>query len=158
MHGKLHGEGHVYYDHHPLFGIHFRYGDYGDVLDLLAEDPYTRQAYLPIFFPEDTGAVHRGRIPCSLGYHFLLRGNKLHCWYEIRSCDAVRHFRDDLYLASRLVAHTIEQLERRADEYQFDPQSAHEVWRAVDPGTLYFTAHSFHVHMGDIHRLDTRSE
>jgi hypothetical protein len=137
-------EGTNYYRH----GIRYRYGDYSDVLSLLAEDPYTRQAYLPIFFPEDTGAVHRGRIPCSLGYHFLLRGQRLHCWYEIRSCDAVRHFRDDLYLAARLVAHTIEQL---VGQELDEPGS--RLWVDVVPGTLYFTAHSFHVHMGDYHLL-----
>jgi hypothetical protein len=129
-------------------GIRYRFGDYDDLIRLLQREPYTRQAYLPIFFPEDTGAVHGGRIPCSLGYHFLLRQKKLHCWYEIRSCDAVRHFRDDLYLAARLVAYTLSRLfdeELRADGEQ--------LWVDVNPGTLFFSCHSFHVHMGDIHRL-----
>jgi hypothetical protein len=128
-------------------GIRYRFGDYDDLIYLLMREPYTRQAYLPIFFPEDTGAVHRGRIPCTLGYHFLLRGTSLHCWYEIRSCDAIRHFRDDLYLAARLVGHTITQCldrELRGVEKQ--------VWVDVQPGTLFFTAHSFHVNRGDIHR------
>lgn len=83
-------------------GIRYPYGDLNDLLRLLAKDPHTRQAYLPIFFPEDTGAVHGDRIPCTLGYHFLVRGNKLHLAYFIRSCDFVRHFRDDVYLAVRL--------------------------------------------------------
>lgn len=136
----------------PLFGIRYDYGDYEDVLDLLAEDPYTRQAYLPIFFPEDTGAVHRGRIPCSLGYHFLLRDGRLHCWYDIRSCDAVRHFRDDLYLAARLVQHTIH---RQAEiAFAHEVEGEYDPWlEPVKPGTLFFTAHSFHAHMGDWHRL-----
>ena len=30
----------------------------GDVIDLLEREPFTRQAYLPIWFPEDTGAFH----------------------------------------------------------------------------------------------------
>jgi len=129
-------------------GIRYPYGDYGDVLDLLAREPHTRQAYLPIFFPEDTGAVHGGRIPCSLGYHFLLRGNRLHCWYDIRSCDAVRHFRDDLYLAARLVDHTLTELVDR--ELHGD---AEQLWVDVNPGILFFKCHSFHVHMGDYHLL-----
>jgi hypothetical protein len=130
------------------FGIRYPYGEYADVLRMLATDPFTRQAYLPIFFPEDTGAVHGGRIPCSLGYHFLLRNGRLNCWYEIRSCDAVRHFRDDLYLAVRLVAHTLNQLleaEIRSDQQQ--------VWVDIEPGILFFKCHSFHVHMGDYHLL-----
>lgn len=132
----------------PVDGIRYSLGDYDDVLNLLAEDPYTRQAYLPIFFPEDTGAVHRGRIPCTLGYHFLLRASKLHCWYHIRSCDAVRHFRDDLYLAAALVGHTLNQLlekELRSDRRQ--------LWVDVQPGTMYFTAYSFHLHKGDLHHV-----
>lgn len=129
-------------------GIRYNYGDLDDVLEMLMKDPYTRQAYLPIFFPEDTGAVHGGRIPCSLGYHFLLRNKKLHCWYEIRSCDAVRHFRDDLYLAARLCGWVINQLFERELRSDHKP-----VWVDVDPGSLYFKAHSFHVHMGDYHLL-----
>jgi thymidylate synthase len=83
-------------------GIRYEYGDLDDVVNLLYEHPFTRQATFPIFFPEDTGAVHGGRIPCTLHYHFLRRGDSLHLWYAIRSCDAVRHFRDDVYMATRL--------------------------------------------------------
>jgi hypothetical protein len=131
-----------------LAGLRFSYGDYSDVIDLLAREPYTRQAYLPIFFPEDTGARHGGRIPCSLGYHFLFRAGLLHCWYDIRSCDAVRHFRDDLYLAVRLVAHTLTSLFELAAQSRGD-----EAWLETSPGVLYFKAHSFHVHMGDYHHI-----
>lgn len=134
----------------PHKGIRYEYGDLDDVVNMLFEDPQTRQAYFPIFFPEDTGAVHGGRIPCSLGYHFLLRRGLLHCWYEIRSCDAVRHFRDDLYLAVRLVQWVVAELvekEMRMDLHQ--PQ----LWVDVNPGTMFFKAHSFHVHMGDRHLL-----
>ena len=49
-------------------GIRYRYGDLNDVLDLLAREPYTRQAYLPVWFPEDTGAHHGERVPCTLGW------------------------------------------------------------------------------------------
>ena len=84
-------------------GIRFNYGDLHDVVKLMNNDPLTRQAYLPIFFPEDTGVVHGERIPCTLGYHFLLRDGKLSVTYYIRSCDFVRHFRDDLYMTLRLL-------------------------------------------------------
>jgi hypothetical protein len=87
----------------PRKGIRYKYGDLNNVLELLVKSPLTRQAYLPIWFPEDTGAVHGERVPCSLGYHFIRRNDKLHCTYYIRSCDFVRHFRDDLYLAARLL-------------------------------------------------------
>jgi len=126
-------------------GVRFRAGDLNDLLELLGEHPYTRQATLPIFFPEDTGATHGGRIPCTLHYHFMLRHNELHLWYPIRSCDAVRHFRDDIYMACRLVQWVIAQMMHRDQK--------RELWPDVIPGELHFTAYSFHVHMGDYHLL-----
>lgn len=127
-------------------GIRYPYGDLDDVVQQLLKEPYGRQAYFPIWFPEDTGAVHGGRVPCSLGYHFLLRrgdrGDQLHLWYDIRSCDLVRHFRDDLYLACRLLLWVLNQC-----------QGFKWFWCDVTPGNLYFSAHSFHVHYGDLHHV-----
>lgn len=129
-----------------LGGIRYSYGDLDDLVNLLYRDPHTRQAYLPIFFPEDTGAVHGGRIPCTLGYQFLLRDNRLHLWYFIRSCDYVRHFRDDIYLAARLLLWVIEQLQEK--ELRGDlPQ----LWVDVDPGYLHMLICSLHYHRGDEH-------
>jgi hypothetical protein len=93
---------------HP--GIRHSYGDLNDVVELLRRDPLTRQAYLPIFFPEDTGVGDGGRKPCSLGYQFIVRDCKLHIFYPMRSCDLLRHFRDDCYLTVRLGLWVLEQL------------------------------------------------
>lgn len=96
-----------------LTGIRGRpYGDLESVVDLLAHEPLTRQAWLPIFFPEDTGGG--GRVPCSLGYYWIMRGGFLHVFYPIRSCDFYRHFRDDIYLTVRLTRWLLEQLKERA--------------------------------------------
>lgn len=84
------------------FGIRFHYGDLGDVVEHLRKMPMSRQAFLPIWFPEDTGAVHGKRVPCSLGYHFQIRDHSIFVTYYIRSCDLIRHFRDDVYMAARL--------------------------------------------------------
>jgi thymidylate synthase len=85
------------------WGLRFGYGDLQDLVDLLVEHPATRQAYLPIWFPEDLTAANEGqRVPCTLGYHFLLRDSKLNMTYFIRSCDLIRFFRDDVYMACRL--------------------------------------------------------
>jgi thymidylate synthase len=127
-----------FYGRWPISGIRYNYGDLQDLVELLANEPYTRQAYLPIFFPEDTGAVHGGRIPCTLGYHFMMRGDQLHMWYHIRSCDLHRHFRDDLYLAVRLQLWVLDALENYS-----------RYWTAVSPGNLYFAAYSLHLHRGD---------
>jgi hypothetical protein len=116
-------------------------GDLDDVVRLLARDPLTRQAYLPIFFPEDTGAVHGGRIPCSIGYQFILRDSYLHCIYQLRSCDFVRHLRDDLYLASRLLLWVLEELQ------------AHAGWDGISPGLLTTHITSLHIFEADVRAL-----
>jgi thymidylate synthase len=118
----------------PREGIYHRYGDLNDVVELLCKEPYTRQAYLPVFFPEDTGAVHGGRIPCSLGYHFIRRGDHCHIIYYLRSCDFVRHFRDDIYLTLRLLLWVIEQTAKRDAR-----------WENVMPGI--FTMHITSLHL-----------
>lgn len=127
-------------------GIRYRYGDLKDVLDLLAREPMTRQAYLPIWFPEDTGAHHEQRVPCTLGYHFMVRNDRMHCFYPMRSVDFVRYLKDDLYMAARLVLHVIGMLQNRNNGY----------WDVVAPGTLEFFASSLHIFDGDVKKL--RSE
>jgi hypothetical protein len=95
----------------PRTGIRFEYGDLGHLLRTLHARPHTRQAYLPIWFPEDLNASNRNeRVPCTLGYHFMIRGGLLSCRYYMRSCDLFRHFRDDVYMAARLMQFIVEQL------------------------------------------------
>jgi thymidylate synthase len=85
-------------------GIRYPYGDLEHVLEMLDRDPNTRQAYLPVWFPEDTGAQEGQRVPCTLGYHFLSDPlGFLDVSYFIRSCDLIRHFQDDVYMAARLL-------------------------------------------------------
>lgn len=137
-------------------GIRFRYGDLNDLVAQLLNDPHTRQAYLPVFFPEDTGAVHGGRVPCTLGYHFMMRAERLHCWYDIRSCDFLRHFRDDLYMAVRLTQWILGQLTVEFEEAKMSgprTMNLHNTWTDVRPGMLHFSAHSLHVFMGDLYAL-----
>lgn len=78
-------------------------GNLRDVVKLLDADTWTRQAYLPVYFPEDTGTRNGQRVPCSLGYHFIRNGGQLDCNYFIRSCDLTRHFLNDVYLTGRLL-------------------------------------------------------
>lgn len=87
----------------PNIGIRYDFGDLQDVINLLIKEPLTRQAYLPVWFPEDTGVLHGGRVPCTIGYHFIIRGGYIHIVYQLRSCDFIRHFRDDIYLACKLL-------------------------------------------------------
>lgn len=105
-------------------GIRFRFGDYQDVISLLVKDPYTRQAYLPIFFPEDTGAGLDRRVPCTLGYHFINYYGYLHVNYYMRSCDLLRHYNDDVYMAVLLLLHTIDLINNQSNgQVTFNPGS-----------------------------------
>jgi hypothetical protein len=89
--------------HSTAAGIRFNYGDLNDLIDILNERTHSRQAYLPIWFPEDLAAsLLRERVPCSLGYHFMIRSRTLSLRYFMRSCDFLRHFNDDVYMAMRL--------------------------------------------------------
>jgi len=121
----------------PNFGIMYQYGDLNDVIRLLCEDPYTRQAYLPVWFPEDTGGGAK-RAPCTIGYHFLMRDGRLDVNYHIRSCDFVRHFRDDLYLTARLLLWVLYKLR------EIDGR-----WNDVLPGKFMMQIGSLHIFRND---------
>jgi hypothetical protein len=131
-----------------LAGIRYRYGDLQDVVNLLHREPTTRQAYLPIWFPEDTGAHHGERVPCTLGYHFMLRGGLLHVTYHIRSCDFLRYFRDDVYMAMRLGQWVLNELSVDLEEGQPDT-----VWSSVQMGILQMNIGSLHVFENDMRKM-----
>jgi thymidylate synthase len=115
-----------------MTGIRYNYGDAMDVVEHLAKEPLSRQAYLPIWFPEDTGKLDV-RVPCTLGYHFIQRSGYLHCTYYIRSCDIYRHFRDDIYLTVRLQLWMLDELRKRDSN-----------WNTARPGS--FTMHIVSLH------------
>jgi hypothetical protein len=115
-------------------GIRYEYGDLDDVINHLKEDPETRQAFLPVWFPEDTGVKHGGRVPCTIGYLFMQRDGYLHVTYWIRSCDFFRHFRDDIYLALNLGLFILDRLK------ELDPR-----WEGRKLGM--FTMHIANLHI-----------
>ena len=81
-----------------------------------------------VFFPEDLSASLQGdRVPCTLGWHFIVREGRMDCFYPMRSCDAVRHLHNDLFFANRLVIWLLEQTGIKAV-----------------PGVLHFAATSLH--------------
>lgn len=134
------GRGYPESDNRPKFGIAHGYGDLRDLVELLAKEPYTRQAWIPLFFPEDTGIADGGRKVCTLGYQVIVRDGKAHIWYPLRSCDFIRHFRDDCYLAVRLLLWIMEECQK------INPT----VWGSIVPGTFSFHATSLHVFEADI--------
>lgn len=131
----------------PIPGLNWTYGDLEDLIALLVKEPFTRQAYIPLFFPEDTGWGDGGRKPCTLGYQFLVRhepdGPRLHVWYPLRSCDLVRHFPDDCYLTVRLLIWVLEQCRLRSNEF----------WSRVLPGTYAMHMTSLHIFENDKREL-----
>lgn len=118
------------------YGLRYRYGDLADLLKLLQKDPHTRQAFLPIWFPEDTGAVSNQRVPCTLGYLFTRRNKTFNITYYIRSCDFLRHFRDDVYMAVLLALWVLDRLKSLSD-----PKD----WPSVQPGIFTMHIESLHV-------------
>lgn len=132
----------------PHNGIRYEFGDLNDLIDLLAREPHTRQAWLPIWFPEDTGAHHHERVPCSLGYHFMLREGKLNVTYHMRSVDFLRYFRDDVYMAMRLGQWILGGLNGSNRD-----QDSYEDWTHVEMGTLLMTMCSLHVFEGDMPKM-----
>jgi thymidylate synthase len=117
-------------------GVRFPYGDLDDLVELLVADPTTRQAYLPVWFPEDLGAARLNkRVPCTLGYHFICRDSRLHVVYPMRSCDFFRHFLDDIYLTVRLLIQILNSCKLA------DPAK----WHHIVPGA--FTMHITSLHM-----------
>lgn len=123
----------------PLTGIRHEYGDLGEMIQMLAENPGTRQAYLPIWFPEDTSYYNTGRKPCTLGYHFILRNGRLDITHHIRSCDLMRHFDDDVYMAVRLAIHVLQCCRLQ------NPN----VWNHVQLGELVMNITSLHMFLSD---------
>lgn len=127
-------------------GIRFSYGDLTDVVNQLRRSPMTRQAFLPVWFPEDTGAVHGERVPCSLGYQFLIRQGRLNVTYFIRSCDFLRHFPDDVYMAMRLG----QWMRSRLEEGKYSEVCSYEM------GTLMMHITSLHIFGGDMPMMEKK--
>jgi hypothetical protein len=129
--------------HVPNFGIRYQYGDLEDIVSLLVKNPFTRQAYLPVWFPEDlTAAIIGKRAPCSIGYHFMIRDGFLHCWYTMRSCDFLRYLRDDIYMAGLLMRWVCYRVNKRT------------TGEFVIPGTLHLSISSLHAFVGDRYFLN----
>ena len=101
----------------PFSGYRFDVGDLGSVVELLRNEPTTRQAFVPIWFPEDTGVTQGQRVPCTLGYYFQIDDQGLlHMTYTLRACELYRHFTNDVYLALRLQQWMADQLSTELEE------------------------------------------
>lgn len=93
----------------------YKYGNFDDLVDRLVNDPGTRQAFFAIWHPSDQ-SNNGVRLPCTIGYHFTLRNGELNVTYLIRSCDALRHYRNDVYMTIRLAQHVLGLLIQRLED------------------------------------------
>jgi thymidylate synthase len=123
----------------PHRGIRYEYADLDDLVKHLLDDPLSRQAYMPVWFPED--GSHNDRKPCSIGYHFILRNGYFHIVYQLRSCDFYRHFRDDIYLTVRLQLWILDRLQRESTEGS--------IWKRSSPGMYTMHITSLHLFKND---------
>lgn len=133
----------------PHRGVRYELGDLSDLVNMLIKNPHSRQAYLPVWFPEDTGAIENQRVPCTLGYQFLIRRGRVDATYFIRSCDILRHFPDDVYLAGRLVQWVTQEVNNGQFHHTQSPN-------ALIPGTLTMHIVNLHYFRGDeyqVHQL-----
>lgn len=102
------------------------------VIATLKADFGTRQAYLPIFWPEDCHKTHgKNRVPCSLSYQFMIRNGKLDIIYSMRSCDILRFFVSDVYLTIKLQRYVAKEL-------------------GIAPGYAYYSFASLHAYKREI--------
>ena len=148
---KYAGEGQL-----PRRGIRYSYGDLDDAVKLLMQHPYTRQCYVPLWFPEDLFAASQEaqRVPCTLGYHFVLRDGHLHCFYPMRSLDVMRYFRDDAYMAGRLCQWMIGAARYRSGRKSALRDKKPTLWHEVEPGMLTMHVVSLHIFQGDVANIE----
>lgn len=86
------------------------------VIDCLKKDSGTRQAVLSIWNPDlDMNSKKLGggnRIPCSLNYQYLIRNNRLHCIYHMRSSNFFEHLPIDLICAAGMMDYIVKRLKK----------------------------------------------
>jgi len=76
-----------------------------NAIDALIEDKHTRQALIQVFQANPDSGLYGGntRIPCSVDYQILIRNNRVHVIYHMRSNDYFGHFPIDIWLAAELL-------------------------------------------------------
>lgn len=107
------------------------------IIDEIRVNPDSRQLVLSIWDPTDVLAIGgKRRVPCSITYQFLVRGNKLNIVYNQRSADVANHFGNDVWLAWQLMNYV-----------------ANETGREL--GYLYHNITSLHCYRKDWDKLKT---
>ena len=113
-----------------------------DTIDVLEFDNASRQAVITIYNGTMDSANRGGlsRVPCSMYYQFLIRGNKLDVIYTMRSSDFMTHFPYDIWMAAQLQNRILSELN---DKKLINA-------RMIKPGKLVFFSGSLHCYEKDI--------
>lgn len=84
-----------------------------------------RQAFLGIWSPcDDTPVLGKEEVPCSIGYQFLLRNDKLHMIYFMRSLD-LNVWPNDVYLSRNFQDHMAAKVDALVGRIIFNVGSLH---------------------------------
>ncbi|MGL4253985.1 MAG: thymidylate synthase [Fusobacteriaceae bacterium] len=87
-----------------------------EIANELAENPDSRQCFLSIWEPGDIQHIGgKKRVPCTLGYQFMVRDGELHVTYFQRSCDFITHYSNDVYLAILTAKEVAQRIQDRND-------------------------------------------
>jgi thymidylate synthase len=80
------------------------------IIDEIKLHPHSRQLFLPVW-DRNIDEKRRGkkRVPCSLGYQFMMRNDAIHITYMMRSCDLFTHFPNDIAMANIMQSFVAEQ-------------------------------------------------
>lgn len=75
------------------------------IIEELRRRPNTRQAIITMYdwHQDIMNFGGRDRVPCSLTYQFILRGDRLSVIYNQRSCDFLKFFLADVYFTCALL-------------------------------------------------------
>jgi thymidylate synthase len=99
---------------------------YQFIIDLLIEHPNTRQAYMSVWDKAiDINRLEKMRVPCSLGYHFFIRDNKLVMIYSMRSLEVTKCLGNDIFTASLMLQYIANQVGVDYGYIQFHIGSMH---------------------------------
>ena len=110
------------------------------IVEAMVENPDSRQLVLSIW-DRRIDILHLNgveRVPCSIYYQFLLRGNKLHIVYAQRSADAYNHLGNDIWLAFKLMQWVVDEVNNNYSKLG-----------TIEPGYLYHNLGSLHVYRKD---------
>jgi thymidylate synthase len=102
------------------------------VIRELRRNPESRQLFIAMWDPhKDAHRLGKHRVPCSLGWHIMMREDHLNVTYFMRSCDFVTHWANDAALSMLLLTFVAEKAN-------------------MAPGELSHFINSFHVYKKDV--------